>query len=50
MKGLYLLGFVGLLALIGYTVVAHRYFFRTPFRGILLATALYVAGLVVMMF
>ena len=44
------LGIVGLAALVGYTFVAHRYFFRTPFRGILIATALYTAGLVVMIF
>jgi hypothetical protein len=44
------LGVVGLAALLGYTVVAHRYFFRTPYRGILIATVLYIAAFVVMMF
>jgi hypothetical protein len=48
--GVGFLGIVGLLALVGYTVVAQKYFFRTPFRGVLIATALYAAGLVVMIF
>jgi hypothetical protein len=44
------LGVVGLVALLAYTFVAHSYFFKTPFRGVLLATALYTAGLIVMIF
>jgi hypothetical protein len=36
-----------LLLLAGYLVLAKLYWFRLPFRGILLATACYVAGLVV---
>ncbi len=37
---------VGLAVLAGYAVLAHRYFFRAPLRGVALATVLYVAGLV----
>jgi len=44
------LGIVGLMALLAYVAVAHRYFFRTPLRGVLLATVLYMAGLIVMIF
>lgn len=44
------LGIVGLVALLAYTAVARSYFFRAPLRGVLLATALYTAGFVVMMF
>ena len=44
------LGVVGLAALLGYTFVAHRCFFRTPYRGILIATVLYIVAFVVMMF
>jgi hypothetical protein len=38
---------VGLLLLLGYVFLAQRYWFSVPFRGIVLATALYVAALVV---
>jgi hypothetical protein len=37
---------VGLITLIAYVVVAKIYFFSTPFRGVTLATLLYVAGVV----
>ena len=37
---------LGLLALLGYAVLARMYFFSLPFRGVTLATALYVLGLV----
>ena len=37
---------LGLLALLGYVFLAKRYFFRTPFLGILLATFLYVLALI----
>ena len=43
------LGIVGLVALLAYAVVAHRYFFTRPFHAVLLATALYIAGLIGMM-
>ncbi|MFC5462529.1 LIC_13387 family protein [Massilia niabensis] len=36
---------LGLLLLCGYAVLAQRYWFSTPFRGILLALGLYVAAL-----
>ena len=36
---------LGLIVLAAYLVVAKLYFFSIPFRGIALATALYVAGL-----
>jgi hypothetical protein len=36
---------LGLLLLIGYVVLAKRYWFSAPFRGILLATLLYVLAL-----
>ena len=42
----FLLG-VGLLFLLGYTFLGQRYWFSVPFRGIVLATALYVAALIV---
>ena len=35
---------VGFVFLVGFIVLAWKYFFSVPFRGILLATALYVAG------
>lgn len=41
----FLLG-VGLSALAAYAVLARRYWFSVPFRGICLALALYLAGLV----
>jgi hypothetical protein len=37
---------VGLLLLCGYVFLGKRYWFSVPFRGIVLATALYVAALV----
>ena len=37
---------LGLIVLIAYAVLAKVYFFSIPFRGIALATMLYVAGLV----
>lgn len=36
---------LGLVTLCGYLALARRYWFRTPFRGILLALVLYVAAL-----
>ena len=36
---------LGFALLLGYVVLARRYFFSVPFRGVVLATALYVAGL-----
>lgn len=36
---------VGLALLLGYVFLGKRYWFSVPFRGILAATALYVAGL-----
>jgi hypothetical protein len=42
----YLLG-VGLLLLAGYAFLGRRYWFSIPFRGIVAATVLYVAALVV---
>lgn len=42
----YLLG-VGLLLLGGYVILAWRYWFSIPFRGIVAATALYLAALVI---
>jgi hypothetical protein len=36
---------VGLLALVGYVFLARSYWFSVPFRGILLATVLYVAAI-----
>ena len=38
---------LGLVFLLGYTFLGKRYWFSVPFRGILLATALYVGALVV---
>jgi hypothetical protein len=38
---------VGALLLAGYVFVGRRYFFSIPYRGILLATGLYAAGLIV---
>lgn len=40
----FLLG-LGLVTLIAYVVLARLYFFSIPFRGVTLATLLYVAGL-----
>jgi hypothetical protein len=42
----FLLG-LGLLFLVGFAVLAKRYWFSVPFRGILLATAFYVSALVI---
>ena len=39
--------FVGLFLLVGYAVLARVYWFSVPFRGIVFATALYVAALVI---
>jgi hypothetical protein len=36
---------LGLVLLASYVVVARRYFFSVPFRGVVLATALYLAGI-----
>jgi hypothetical protein len=38
---------LGLVALLGYGFLAKMYFFRTPLRGVILATVLYVFGLIV---
>jgi hypothetical protein len=38
---------VGLLLLLGYAFLGQRYWFSVPFRGIVLATGLYVAALLV---
>ncbi len=38
---------LGLLLLVGYAFLAKLYWFSAPFRGILLATALYVSALVI---
>ena len=38
---------LGLLLLLGYVFLAKRYWFRVPFRGILLATFLYALALIV---
>lgn len=35
---------LGMAALLGYLVLAQRYFFRIPFRGVTLACALYACG------
>jgi len=37
---------LGFVFLAGFTVLGRRYWFRTPFRGIAIALALYVAALV----
>ena len=37
---------VGLLLLLGYAFLGKRYWFSVPFRGIVVATVLFVAGLV----
>lgn len=37
---------LGLVTLVTYVVVAKRYFFSIPFRGVTLATLLYVTGVV----
>ena len=45
---LLLLGLAHLLVvLLGYVFLAKMYFFRTPLRGVILATALYVLGIIV---
>lgn len=38
---------LGLLLLVGYAFLGKRYWFRIPFRGILVATVLYVCALVI---
>jgi hypothetical protein len=38
---------LGLAMLLGYGAVAKLYFFSSPFRGIVLATVLYLVGIVV---
>jgi hypothetical protein len=38
---------LGLAVLLGYGVLARLYFFRTPLRGVILATVLYLSGVVV---
>ncbi|HTR85010.1 MAG TPA: hypothetical protein VMI56_11065 [Reyranella sp.] len=38
---------LGLAALLAYVALARLYFFKVPFRAVLLATTLYVAGLAV---
>jgi len=38
---------LGLLMLLGYLFLAKMYFFRTPLRGVIVATVLYVFGLIV---
>ena len=38
---------VGGALLLGYVILARRYWFSVPFRGVVLSTALYAAGLVV---
>jgi hypothetical protein len=40
------LRFLGLAILVAFVVLARRYFFSVPFRGVVLASALYGAGLV----
>jgi hypothetical protein len=39
---------VGLLLLLGYAFLGQRYWFSVPFRGIVLATLLYAAALIVL--
>jgi len=41
------LRFLGLALLVGYCVLGKVFWFNVPFRGIILATVLYVAGLLV---
>jgi hypothetical protein len=38
---------LGLIVLLGYLFLAKMYFFRTPLRGVTVATVLYVFGLIV---
>jgi hypothetical protein len=38
---------VGLILLLGYVILAKRYFFRRPLLGVLLATVLYALGVIV---
>lgn len=38
---------VGLMLLLGYVILAKRYFFRIPLLGVLLATVFYALGLIV---
>jgi hypothetical protein len=38
---------LGFALLLGYVVVAKLYFFSTPFRGVVVAAALYLLGIVV---
>jgi hypothetical protein len=42
----FLLGF-GLAVLLGYAVIAKLYFFSSPFRGVALATVLYIVGVLI---
>lgn len=37
---------LGLATLVAFVVLARRYFFSVPFKGVVVATALYVAGLI----
>lgn len=41
---------LGLISLFGYVFISKRYFFRTPLRGLLLATLLYGVALIVSRF
>ena len=45
--GSWFLKLVGLGMLAAFVALARRYFFRVPFRGVVLATALYLAGLTI---
>jgi hypothetical protein len=38
---------LGLALLLGYAAIAKLYFFSTPFRGVVLATVLYLLGIIV---
>lgn len=38
---------LGFALLLGYSVISKLYFFSSPFRGVALATALYLVGIVV---
>ena len=40
-QSVFLLALLGLMLLVGYIVIAKKYFFRNPLRGVLLATLLY---------
>jgi hypothetical protein len=41
---------LGMLLLAGYVILAWRYWFKIPFRGIVLSTSLYVAALITLCF